>query len=142
MRFRSWMLLGFALSLGCCRIASAQEQPTLLGVLEDTPGHHFGDPHYRSVRVVFRKQGEDWKAFPSNGRNQRRDPPRSLPSLNIPLLSMRMSKTAQTPVRNPDYPKKSLKIKKGALWPHISRAIGNTSPSKPVKNMIPKSSWI
>jgi hypothetical protein len=37
-----------------------------LGVLEDTPGHYSGDPHYRSVRVVFRREAQDWKAFPSN----------------------------------------------------------------------------
>jgi hypothetical protein len=63
---QSWMFAYLVLALGCFRIAWAQEQPIILGVLEDTPGLYYGDPHYRSVRVVFRKEGPDWKAFPSD----------------------------------------------------------------------------
>jgi len=53
-----------------CSVASAQDSSAILGVLEDNPGHSAGDPHYRSVRVVFYKQREKWEAFPSNCPNQ------------------------------------------------------------------------
>ena len=53
-----------------CSVASAQDSPVILGVLEDNPGHYPGDPHYRSVRVVFYKQREKWEAFHSNCPNQ------------------------------------------------------------------------
>lgn len=46
-------------------LANAQKDGIVLGVLEDTPGHYFGEPHYRSVRVVFRKQGVEWIAYPT-----------------------------------------------------------------------------
>jgi hypothetical protein len=68
---RKWVLANLVLALGCCGITYAQEQPLILGVLEDTPGHYYGKPNYRSVRVVFRKEGEDWKAFPSDCRDQK-----------------------------------------------------------------------
>jgi len=42
-----------------------------LGVLEDTPGHYSGDPNYRSVRVVFFKDGDNWKAFPNDCGDQK-----------------------------------------------------------------------
>src|ERR1035437_1614941 len=46
--------------------ASGQTQPTLVGILEDNPGHYAGNPHYRDVRVVFRREGAGWFAFPNN----------------------------------------------------------------------------
>jgi hypothetical protein len=49
-----------------CEVASGQMQPTLVGILEDNPGHYAGNPHYRDVRVVFRREGTEWFAFPSN----------------------------------------------------------------------------
>jgi hypothetical protein len=60
------MFAGLVLVLGRFCTAWAQEQPVILGVLEDTPGRYYGDPNYRSVRIVFRKEGPDWKAFPSD----------------------------------------------------------------------------
>ncbi len=50
--------------------ASGQAQPRLVGILEDNPGHYAGDPHYRDVRVVFRKEEAGWLAFPSNCPDQ------------------------------------------------------------------------
>ncbi|MGA9069012.1 MAG: hypothetical protein WB424_02080 [Terracidiphilus sp.] len=50
--------------------ASAQVHPTLVGILEDNPGHYAGNPHYRDVRVVFRKEGTRWFAFPNNCPDQ------------------------------------------------------------------------
>jgi hypothetical protein len=70
MCFRDCMISFVSIFLGSCFVY-AQEQPIILGVLEDTPGHYVGDPHYRSVRVVFRKEGGDWKAFPDNCRDQK-----------------------------------------------------------------------
>jgi hypothetical protein len=51
------LLLGLA--------AFAQDAPTLLGVLEDTPSTYDSEPNRRSVRVVFYKEGAEWKAFPT-----------------------------------------------------------------------------
>jgi hypothetical protein len=51
--------------------ALGQAQPILIGILEDNPGHYSGDPHYRDVRVVFRRDGTGWGAFPSNCPDQR-----------------------------------------------------------------------
>lgn len=48
------------------RSAPAQDHSALIGVLEDNPGHFAGEPHYRAVRAVFYKEGERWKAFPSD----------------------------------------------------------------------------
>src|SRR5271166_5584259 len=41
-------------------------QNIVLGILEDSPGRYYGDPNYRSVRVVFQKNGQDWQAFQSD----------------------------------------------------------------------------
>ena len=38
----------------------------MLGVLEETPGGYAGAPYHSNVRVVFYKDGADWKAFPSD----------------------------------------------------------------------------
>jgi hypothetical protein len=61
-----FVALVFALPPG----ASGQVQPTLVGILEDNPGHYAGNPHYRDVRVVFRKVGTRWFAFPNNCPDQ------------------------------------------------------------------------
>jgi hypothetical protein len=45
---------------------NASGQEIMLGVLEDNPGHYFGDANFRSVRVVFKKAGSDWLPFRSN----------------------------------------------------------------------------
>jgi hypothetical protein len=50
--------------------AWGQVQPRLVGILEDNPGQYAGDPHYRDVRVVFRRDKMGWTAFPSNCPNQ------------------------------------------------------------------------
>lgn len=49
-------------------IMSAQSNPIILGVLEDLPGRYAGDPNFRAVRVLFRKNGTDWRALPSDCR--------------------------------------------------------------------------
>lgn len=38
----------------------------MLGILEDVPGDNPESPHSRGVRVVFEKQGDRWRAFPSS----------------------------------------------------------------------------
>src|ERR1700683_4070980 len=68
---QNWRLVCLVLALGSFSTAWAQEQLIILGVLEDTPGHYYGDPHYRSVRVVFRKEGGEWRAFPHDCRDQK-----------------------------------------------------------------------
>ncbi len=45
-------------------------QGITLGVLEESGGHYFGEPNYRSVRVVFRKNAGQWEPFPSDCRDQ------------------------------------------------------------------------
>ena len=49
---------------------SSSAQSIILGVLEENRGHFFGDPNYRTVRVVFEKKGDDWQAFRSDCDNQ------------------------------------------------------------------------
>ena len=51
-------------------VAWGQVQPRLVGILEDNPGHYSGDQHYRDIRVVFRKEGAAWFAFPSDCPDQ------------------------------------------------------------------------
>ncbi|MGA2372404.1 MAG: hypothetical protein ACLPPV_21255 [Candidatus Korobacteraceae bacterium] len=55
----AWLVTG-------CWFVFGQAKPILVGVLEDNPGHFSGEPHYRAVRAVFYKEGEQWKAFPSS----------------------------------------------------------------------------
>ena len=38
----------------------------MLGALEDTPGSSADDPHHRDVRAAFYKDGDVWKALPSD----------------------------------------------------------------------------
>ena len=47
-------------------LVRASAQNTILGILEENPGHYFGDPNYRTVRVVFEKKGNEWQAFQSD----------------------------------------------------------------------------
>ena len=37
----------------------------ILGILEDLPGNYVGQSDVRAVRIVFRKRGSNWQAFPS-----------------------------------------------------------------------------
>jgi len=46
-------------------LVRASAQNTILGILEENRGHSFGDPNYRTVRVVFEKKGNEWQAFRS-----------------------------------------------------------------------------
>ena len=50
--------------------ATGQAEPVLVGVLEDDPGHVASEPHYRAVRAVFYREGEQWSAFPSDCSTQ------------------------------------------------------------------------
>jgi hypothetical protein len=47
-------------------VANPAKQRIVLGVLEDVPGDYQGESNSRLVRVVFEKDGDSWKAFPSN----------------------------------------------------------------------------
>jgi hypothetical protein len=49
--------------------ASPKQSSLIVGILEDTPGLYVGQPHYRSVRVVFYKEHGAWQAFPSRCPN-------------------------------------------------------------------------
>lgn len=62
--FMQRVLFVITVVLGYCAAASSQETVPILGVLEDTPGHYAGDPHYHSVRVVFTKRASDWIPYP------------------------------------------------------------------------------
>lgn len=55
------ILLGFA----CCASVNSFGQNIVLGVLEDHQGWYAGEPNFRAVRVVFKKNGPDWQPFPS-----------------------------------------------------------------------------
>jgi len=46
-------------------VANPPNQRIVLGVLEDVPGNYQGESNSRRVRVVFEKDGDGWKAFPS-----------------------------------------------------------------------------
>lgn len=69
-RFITTMALLSALAFAKCGVASGQEHFALVGILEDNPGHYAGDPHYRDVRAVFRRDQAGWTAFPSNCPDQ------------------------------------------------------------------------
>lgn len=47
-------------------VVNAADLTTLLGALEELPGSYAGQPNFRSVRVLFQKNGRDWQSFPSN----------------------------------------------------------------------------
>jgi hypothetical protein len=61
-------------------VARAQSTPVLVGILEDNPGVFAGDPHYRDVRIVFRRDRSGWTALPHTCRN-----PECLKSLSTKL---------------------------------------------------------
>ena len=42
-----------------------RQSDVILGVLEDHPGEHAGDPNFWRVRAVFEKKGSEWQAFPN-----------------------------------------------------------------------------
>lgn len=54
--------------LSMCNAAGAQQ--TVLGVLEEVPGVYTGEPNSYGVRVVFYRDGQVWKAYPDDCRNQ------------------------------------------------------------------------
>jgi hypothetical protein len=62
------LLSAAALTFGLSRYGLGQG--VVLGILEDNPGWHAGDPNFRDVRVVFEKVGADWRAFKSDCRNE------------------------------------------------------------------------
>jgi hypothetical protein len=45
--------------------ATSSAQRVALGILEDVPGAYAGAPNSRRVRVLFEKNGNEWRAFPS-----------------------------------------------------------------------------
>jgi len=51
-------------------VANAEAQTSTLGVLEDVPGVYFGEPNFRSVRIVFQTDGNSWRAFRSDCPDQ------------------------------------------------------------------------
>jgi hypothetical protein len=44
--------------------AKGRQPNVILGVLENLPGAHAGDSDFRAVRAVFKKSGDEWRAFP------------------------------------------------------------------------------
>jgi hypothetical protein len=55
-----------SLAILASMISSAAAQTTVVGVLEDVPGTYVLEHDRRAVRVVFEKDGHEWRAFPSN----------------------------------------------------------------------------
>src|SRR5258708_2344920 len=49
---------------------SSSESAVILGVVEDLPGNYAEAPRHRSVRVAFKKAGDDWQPYPSDCPNQ------------------------------------------------------------------------
>jgi hypothetical protein len=56
------ILVTLLLSTALC----AQSAPLMLSVLEDTPGSSADERHHRTVRALFYKDGDTWKALPSD----------------------------------------------------------------------------
>ena len=46
--------------------AGAAEKNAIIGVLEDVTARYAGEPYKRAVRVVFEKNGSEWRAFPND----------------------------------------------------------------------------
>lgn len=63
---RALILVAFSLST----FLAAFSQDVVLGVLEDNEGHYAGEPNFRTVRTVFRKEGRRWQPFRSNCPDQ------------------------------------------------------------------------
>jgi hypothetical protein len=66
-RIRAHLLL---LSISAVMCAKCSAQNITVGVLAESGGHHLGQPNYASVRILFKKDGNEWKAFPSDCRDQ------------------------------------------------------------------------
>jgi len=68
----SYQILGRFLLLLTVTVAGTWSfaQSVILGVLEESKGHHPGEPNYRDVRVIFQKNGDVWQAFQSNCQDQ------------------------------------------------------------------------
>jgi hypothetical protein len=49
--------------------AAIAQQP-ILGVMEENPGVYAGEPNSYGVRICFKKNRDDWKAYPSDCQNQ------------------------------------------------------------------------
>ena len=62
---RLLLLLAIAIPWG-----NSSAQNIILGVLEDNQGHYVGDSNYRTVRVVFEKDGDEWRPFRSGCEDQ------------------------------------------------------------------------
>jgi len=52
-------------------VTNAAEHNTLLGFLEEHRGAYAGKANFRTVRVVFYKDGRAWRTFPSNCQTQK-----------------------------------------------------------------------
>src|SRR5438445_6980405 len=68
MRQRMFKHLALILLLAFTSLVAVVNPPNrtiVLGVLEDVPGKYQGESDSRRVRVVFEKDGDSWKAFPS-----------------------------------------------------------------------------
>lgn len=55
------------IALACLpAVVELSAQSVVLGLLEEVPGVHAGDPSFRGVRVAFRKERGEWSAFPGD----------------------------------------------------------------------------
>jgi hypothetical protein len=68
----SHRILGRFLLLLAVTVAGTRSfaQNVILGVLEENKGHYSGEPNYRTVRVVFEKNGDAWRTFRSDCDDQ------------------------------------------------------------------------
>ncbi|HYX67566.1 MAG TPA: hypothetical protein VE825_00415 [Terriglobales bacterium] len=56
--------------VAACLLAQPARAQVILGILEDSPGDYYGAPNTRDVRVVFKKTGLDWTAYPGDCPDQ------------------------------------------------------------------------
>jgi hypothetical protein len=63
------LALALLLVLTACRSVAAQSN-VILGVLEEGPGDAAGEPSGRDVRVIFKKVGAEWQAYPNDCTDQ------------------------------------------------------------------------
>jgi hypothetical protein len=63
-------IVGISLTFAGCVCANSSGQDLVIGALEDHPGYYAGEPNFREVRVLFRKNGSDWQPFPSDCPDQ------------------------------------------------------------------------
>jgi hypothetical protein len=69
MRNTKQFLIAFSIFFSFGALVLAQSS-VIVGVLEDGPGDSLGAQHTRDVRVLFRKSGQGWNAYPSNCADQ------------------------------------------------------------------------